>query len=107
MAEYENEFSSFPNKLITKHDFRNVDDSIASLISQINSLREKGSYAHAALIIQANKDILPHYIVDATTFRTWEEEIFNTQKYAKKMQQMIYIEIDEPDCFEGDIWLGG
>ena len=106
MPAYENEFSAFPSKLITKHDFRNVDDNIAPIINQINSLREKGLYNQAARLIQANKDVLPHYIVDAATFRTWEEEIFNAQKYAKLMQQIVYVEEDEPDCLEGYIWLG-
>lgn len=88
MAKFENEFSSFPTKKITRHDFRNVDDNIATLI-------------------QNNSDELAHYIVDAVTFRTWEEEIYNTQIYAKQQQQSIYFDDEEPDCIEGDVWLGG
>lgn len=49
----------------------------------------------------------PGYIVDAITFRTWEEEIYNTQKYAKAQQQVIFFEDEEPEyCLEDDVWLG-
>ena len=107
MSDFEREFSNFPEKKITKHNFMNIDDDIASLINQINSLRSQGLYAKAATIIQDNKDILEHYIVDAITFRTWEEEIYNTQIYARQQQQSIYFDEEEPDCIEGDVWLGG
>ena len=58
MSQYENEFSDFPKKLITKHNFKNIDDSIASIINQINNLRSQGLYTQASLIIDNNKDIL-------------------------------------------------
>ena len=107
MAEFEREFSSFPSKKITRHNFKNIDDNIADVINQINSLRAQGLYNQAARIIQNNNDVLGQYIVDAITFRTWEEEIYNTQTYARQQQQSIYFDIEEPDCIEGDVWLGG
>ncbi len=109
MAVYENEFSSFPSQKITKHNFKNVDDNIASVINQINTLRQQGLYNQASRIIEDNFDILSHYIVDAITFRTWEEEIYNTQKYARQVQQSIYFDEYEKnfDGIEGDVWLGG
>ena len=82
MSDFEREFSNFPEEKITKHNFINIDDDAASLINQINSLRSQGLYAKAASVIQDNKDILSQYIADAITFRTWEEEIYNTQIYA-------------------------
>ena len=36
MSEYSREFSNFPSEKITKHNFKNVDDTIASIINQIN-----------------------------------------------------------------------
>lgn len=109
MAQYENEFSSFPTKKITRHNFRNIDDNAANLINQINQLRSQGLYTSAANIIQNNKALLAQYIVDSTIFRTWEEEIYNAQKYAKQVQQSIYFEENEEDvdCLEGDVWVGG
>ncbi len=107
MSQYENEFTNFPHKLITLHNFKNVDDTIASVINQINTLRSQGLYNQAARIIENNKDILPQYIIDAVTFRTLEEEIYNTQKYAKQTQQSVFFEDEEPDyCEEEDVWLG-
>ena len=107
MSQYENEFSNFPYQKITKHNFKNVDAGIASTINEINDLRSQGKYIEAAQIIENNKNVLSQYLVDAITFRTWEEEIYNTQKYAKQAQQVIYFEDEEPDyCLENDVWLG-
>lgn len=107
MSQYENEFSNFPQKLITLHNFKNVDDNIASVINQINTLRSQGFYNQASRIVENNKDILAQYVVDAVTFRTLEEEIQNTQKYAKAQQQVIFFVDEEPEyCLEDDIWLG-
>lgn len=106
MSQYENEFSNFPKKLITRHNFKNVDDTVANLINKINSLRSKGAYAEAANYVQNNPS-LSQYVVDAVTFRTWEEEIYNAQKYAKESQQSVYFDDEEPEyCIEEDIWLG-
>jgi len=107
MGAYENEFSHFPQKKIVIHHFKNIDDTIAYVINQIQSLRVQGLYNQASRIIQNNSDILSQYIVDAVTFRTWEEEIYNTQVYAKRLQQIVYFEEEEPDCQEEDIWIGG
>lgn len=107
MSQYENEFSNFPKELITLHYFKDIDDNVASIINQINSLRSQGLYNQASRIIENNNDILQQYVVDAIFFRTCEEEIQNTQKYAKKIQQQIYVQDKEPDfCEEEDIWIG-
>lgn len=107
MSNFEGEYSYFPERKITKHNFKNIDDTIATVINQINDLRSQGLYNQASRIIENNKDILAQYVVDATTFRTWEEEIYNTQMYAKKVQQSIYFDDEEPDyCEENDIWIG-
>ena len=52
---------------------------------------------------------MSNYIVDAITFRTWEEEIYNTQKFARQVQQSIYFDELEKDFdgIEGDVWIGG
>ena len=107
MTEFEREFSNFPTVKITKHNFKNIDDNIADVINQINALRAQGLYNQAARLIQNNSDILSQYIADAATFRTWEEEIYNTQVYAKSIQQSVYFDDTQPDCIEGDVWLGG
>lgn len=106
MSQYENEFSAFPERLITRHNFKNIDDTVANLINQINLYRSKGAYTEATNLMRNNPS-LSQYIVDAVTFRTWEEEIYNTQKYAKAQQQTIFFEDEEPEyCLENDVWLG-
>lgn len=107
MAVYSDEFSNFPSQEITRHNFKNVDDNIASIINQINQLRSLGLYNQASRVIENNKDILGQYIVDANTFRTWEEEIYNAQIYAKKQKQIIFFDSDEPNADIGDVWVGG
>lgn len=109
MAEFEREFSNFPEKKIIRHNFKNVDDTIAPVINQIKSLQEQEKYNQAARIIQQNFDALSNYIVDAITFRTWEEEIYNTQIYSRQKQQTIFFDESEEDFdgIEGDVWIGG
>jgi hypothetical protein len=109
MSNYSTEFSNFPSKKIIRHNFKNVDDNIAGIINQIIALRSQKLYNQAARIVQDNFDVLSHYIVDAITFRTLEEEIYNTQKYARQVQQSIYFDESEEDFdgIEGDVWLGG
>ena len=109
MTKYESEYSCFPNKKITKHNFADINDDTAPIINQINALRSQGQYSQAAQILQANKEFLSRFIVDAETFRTWEDEIYNSQKYAKQVQQSIHFEENEEDvdCLEGDVWVGG
>lgn len=107
MSLYETEFSNFPEQKITLHNFKNVDDNIAVIINQINELRSQGLYNQATRVIQNNSDVLSQYIVDAITFRTWEEEIYNTQVYARQIQQSVYFGKEEPDCFVGDVWISG
>lgn len=102
---FENEFSNFPDQLIALHEYENVSDAVASLINQINALRKAGDYSGAQEIIKKNTALLSKSIVDATTFRTWEEEIYNTQLYAKRKKQDIYFDRVEPDCEVNDVWI--
>lgn len=106
MDGYSHEFSNFPEQLITKHDFVNVDDSTADLINQINSLRANGKLGDAAKLIRENSDRLKNRGADAVIFRTWDEEIHNTQVCAKQKQQVVFTQDEEPECELGDIWIG-
>lgn len=107
MVEYANEFSNFPSELITRHNFKNVTDSVSSIINQINTLRSQGQYGQAAILVNDNQALLSQHIIDAITLRTLEEEIYNTQIYAQKSGQGVYLDETEPDCLVGDIWVGG
>lgn len=108
MAKYENEFSNFPQEKITLHKFQNVDNSVADLISQINTLRSNGMYSRAQAIIAENPE-LNKYIADANTINTLIEEIYNSQTYAQSisvMQQTVRFDNTEPDqCDVADVWI--
>ena len=108
MSKYDSEYSNFPYQKITKHNFLDITDDIASIVNQINELHSQGKYTQAAQLLLENKETLSQYIIDAEIFRTWECEIYNAQKYAKQVQQSIYFEDneDDVDAFEGDVWIG-
>jgi len=102
---FETEYSNFPKEKIKLHKYKNIDDDIRSEIEKINSLRAQGDYDQAAGLIKNSPHNLSQYIIDAATFRTLEEEIYNTQIYAKQRQQFIYFDKKEPDALYSDVWI--
>lgn len=102
---FETEYSNFPKEKIKLHKYKNIDSDIAETITQINSKRAQGDYDQAADLIKSSPEDLSQYIIDATTFRTLEEEIYNTQIYAKQNQQFIYFDKEEPDALYSDVWI--
>lgn len=107
-AFYSHEYSKFPDKLITLHHFKDADDSVASLINEINDLKKRGLFDIATKKIADNADILVNYTFGAENINTYEEEIKNVQIMAKQKHQCIYIQKEEPEiCCVGDIWAGG
>ena len=105
MANYEHEFSHFPEQKIVLHNFKDIDDSTIDLINKIDELRASHNFEEAQKFIEENADKLKQSIADAITFRTLVEEIYNTQVYAKRVQQSIYFDDEKPDCLEGDVWI--
>lgn len=120
---YENEYSKFPTQNITLHEFKNISDdgvtytlggnqyttTIAKLITKINTLRQSSLLSDQLACIElmnATKGTLDHYMVDAETFNTWEQEIYNTQVYAKNVLQSTHFGTVEPDCQIEDVWIG-
>ncbi len=107
-SSYTNEYSNFPHKIITQHHFMDADNSIASLINKINSYKLQGNFDIASKLISENANLLSHYIIDATTINTIEEEIRNVQVMALQKHQCVYYDETEPEfCAVGDLWEGG
>lgn len=106
---YTHEYSQFPKKLITKHHFKDADDSIASLINEINDLKARGLFDLADKKISENADILAHYAFGSENIRIIEEELRNVQVMAKQKHQCVYVQENkdyEPEvCCIGDIML--
>ena len=121
---YETEYSNFPTSKIALHHFKNIDDTeitytnsagdsvtetAIELITRINTLRQSSNSSdkiEAANLINAVGDALIPYIVDAETFNRLEQEIYNTQIYAKTTFQSIHFGSEAPDCTENDVWIG-
>ena len=107
-SSYTNEYSKFPHQIITQHHFMNIDDSIASLVNEINSYKMQGNFEVASKLISENVGLLAHYMIDASTINTIEEEIRNVQVMALQKHQCVYFDEEEPEyCALGDLWEGG
>ncbi len=108
MSDYTHEFSSFPDEILTRHNFKDVDDSIASIVNQIKILQANGEYDRAAEYIAANKDTLGSYVLGSEYLNTIDEETRNIEIYAKAKKQQIYYQDAEPDtnAYQYDVWLG-
>lgn len=106
--EYSHEYSDFPNSLIKLHKYKNVDDSVASVFNQLNSLRSQGYYKQAQKIIKEND--LSQYCPDAVTINTLFEEIQNAQIYSQNISQPVqFVRFDESEPNNvniEDVWIG-
>ena len=108
MAYYTNEYSNFPYELMSLHNFKDVDDSIGSVINQIKILQSQGKYDKVNEIIQSNKDTLVQYCFGAELINRLDEEIRNLEIYAISKKQSIYYLEEEPEWATTlDVWIGG
>lgn len=107
MPGYTYEYANFPNGYIEKHNFKDIyeaDEVTLQLITEIeNSTNE---HAVELMSIPTNAELIKQYIIRAKTINTIIEELRNTQIYAKKVQQNIYINEDPKDPQFGDIVIG-
>jgi hypothetical protein len=111
MAEITNEYSLFPNQLLMSHNFRDVDDYIASKIEEVKALQSQGRYAEAADLVQELEDQygnpLSDYIINAEYANAIDEETRNLEIYAMRSKQSIYYNSTEPEtAIEQDVWIG-
>ena len=107
MAGYTHEYSLFPDQILTRHSFKDADDTIASIINQIKTLQANGEYDRAAEYIESNKDTLGPYVLGAEYLNTIDEETRNIEIYTKSKKQQIYYQDDEPGetSYVNDVWL--
>ena len=105
---YEYRSPGFPTSVMKSGDYRDVSDSIATLINTINSYRNQGKYDSAAILIRQNADILAKTSFGASLVNSLIEENRNAQLYALEVSQEIYTTIDEPASTSNNvIWIGG
>lgn len=105
MASYTNEYSRLPTELFTLHNFKDVDDSIASLVSQIKTLQAQGEYDRVNSIVAERPD-LKSYIFNAEVWNALEEETRNLEILAKSKKQQIFYQSEEPDGGDCNVWIG-
>ncbi len=108
MAGYTHEYSNFPNTLIELTDFQDIDDSLAPIVNNIQSLQAQGKMGEAAKLLRENSDLLSNRVVGSDWYNKIVEEVRNAEIYSKHIQQCVYIDTDEPIyAQENDIWIGG
>ena len=108
MAKFLREYSKFPEQLYTPHNYKNVASApteVMNVIQLIKSSIQSGNYGKAAQILTENKTLIAPYWIDADMINALEEEIYNMELYAKKEAQCHYYCDDEPNGYEGDVWL--
>lgn len=107
MSEITNEYSNFPSQLIQKHNFKDVDNSVAEIIKEIKDLQAQENFKEATEKINLHKEILKNYIIDASFINTLVEEIRNTQIYALRQCQNVFVCENIPSFYNNeDIWIG-
>lgn len=106
MAGMTHEYSKFPEQVMELHNFKDADDSIASIINQIKNLQSQGLYDQAQRIVEQNGDTLKRYVLSTEYLNAIDEETRNVQIYAKTVSQSIFIQNDEPEALLNDVWIG-
>ena len=78
MPTYSNEYSQFPDQLISMREFKDVTSDIDAIIQQVKTHKKNGDYAAAAQVLRNNPS-LASYMFSATDINTLVEEIYNAQ----------------------------
>lgn len=105
MATYTNEYSKLPSELLTLHHFKDVDDTVASLVNQVKVLQSQGQLNKVNEIIRNRPDLQP-YIFGAENWNALEEETRNLEILAKSKKQQIFYQTEEPDGGDCNVWIG-
>ncbi len=106
MASYTNEYSKLPNQIMERHYFKDVDNSIASLMNQIKTLQAQEKYDRVNEIIKNNTDNLAQYALSSDYINAIDEETRNLEILAKSKKQSIYYQDTEPDnAMISDVWI--
>lgn len=100
--EYSHEFGSeFPNELIEVGTKKDIEDSVAPLISLYYAYVEANNIDGAIDLYNQNKDLLDPYIINMQYINRLEESIYNTGLLSLKKTTTI-ISSNEPAYQEDD-----
>ena len=103
---YTNEYSSLPYKIMERHYYKDIDNSVANEVNQIKELQAQQQYDKVNEIL-ANRPDLKQYVMGSDGINAIDEETRNLEIFAKAKKQQIYYENEEPEfAVEQDIWIG-
>ena len=107
MANYTfNNGAVFPNSIMEKTNFEDVLDADVELINQIQSLKNNGRYEDAATLEEANKSRLEKITINGKFINKLNEEVRNSQIFAKKKEQYYVVSETEPEyTIPGLVWI--
>ena len=105
-SQYTHDYSNFPNSIMEKVEFKDVDSSVIEAVNAFEEAMANDNYSRAKQIYEDNN--LGLYIISAYHWNLAFESLRNMQIYAKtKGQQIHYVDSinDIPDNpVHGDIY---
>ena len=104
MASYTNEYYRLPNEILTLHNYKDVDDTVASYVNQIKILQAQGKYDKVNEIMKAHPELKP-YIFGAEDAMAQQEETRNLEILALSKKQCVYYQEEEPDGGNANVWI--
>lgn len=109
--EFRNKAEAFPQTVPDVTVYKNIDDEVASVVNNVNKYVQSGMFDKAASEVatwdmQHPENPLSNYTIDSTVINRLGEDIRNTQIYARRNMQEIYIQESNPgEVDDGDVWV--
>ena len=104
--DYTNEYSQLPYKIMERHYYKDIDNSVANEVNQIKELQAQRQYNKVNEIL-ADRPDLKQYVMGSDGINAIDEETRNLEIFAMSKKQQIYYLDDEPEfAVEQDIWIG-
>lgn len=106
---YSREFgSNFPNSVMDIRTFKDVDETVISLVKKVREYQAKGDYASSKAILEDNAELLKDYMLSSDYFNLLAEETRNLEIYAMgNQQQTYYTDVVPTDISStNDVWIG-
>lgn len=107
MVDYTNEYSKFPQELLTIRKYTDANNAIAEHINTIKNLQSNGKYDEAREYIYQYKEELSNYALTSEDINRLEEEIRNVEIMCLGQNKQVYYEDYKPvTALVGNVWIG-
>ena len=104
MASYTNEYSRLPNEILTLHNYKDVDDTVAPYVNQIKILQAQGKDGKVKEMRKARAGVGPD-VFGAEDAMALQEETRNLEILALSKKQCVYYQEEEPDGGNANVWI--